>query len=189
MKVNSSYLAIGRRLVELRSGKGLNQSQAAESLGIKHTTYQKYEYGLSKPNTKNFNTIVNFYRCSPGWLLAGEGEPFPSTLGKRPWSTNSTSKWAEAPDIKPSTSVIYLSPAHRVLDEAIREADVTLNEAQKAALLRIIQDELSRTGDKVLEIIRVFKKGDDDDRRVEEKSSGGPQGLRKKAENDAQEDG
>lgn len=71
------YLAIGKRLVELREGRNLNQIQGAAALGIKNRTYQNYEYGFNQPNTGNLKKIVHYYGCSYTWLLNNEGDPFP----------------------------------------------------------------------------------------------------------------
>jgi len=140
-------IELGKRIVWLRTNRGLEQKAAAEGMGILYTTYQKYEYG-NFPSRINIGKILNYYACSKSWLLTGEGVPYPD----RP---------AEKPDT-PSTpgNVVYLSPAKRLLDEAIAEAGADLNDAQKDALLKVIQDELTRTGDKVKEIIRVFRKED-----------------------------
>jgi phage repressor protein C with HTH and peptisase S24 domain len=73
----TEYAEIGQRLIELRATKNLNQRQAAEALGIKDRTYQNYEYGFSKPNSENLKKILDYYGCSYGWLMAGEGVPFP----------------------------------------------------------------------------------------------------------------
>ncbi len=75
---NPEYLALGRRLIDLREERGLNQIQAASALTIIHSTYQNYEYGFSKPNTENLKKIIDYYGCSYPWLLTGEGDPYPA---------------------------------------------------------------------------------------------------------------
>jgi len=71
------YLAIGERLIDLRTARGLNQKQAVLVLDIKDRTYQNYEYGFSKPNTENLKKIIDYYGCSYTWLLTGEGTSYP----------------------------------------------------------------------------------------------------------------
>lgn len=76
----ADFLEIGKRLVELRKERHLNQIQAAATLGINNRTYQNYEYGFSKPNTENLKKIIDYYGCSYHWFLTGQGERF-STEG------------------------------------------------------------------------------------------------------------
>lgn len=151
MEANPFYLQIGHRLIELRIGRGLSQKEAALALEIKDRTYQNYEYGYSKPNTKNLKKIIDYYGCKYMWLISGEGDPFPVQQDNKP--LNETANIAES-----QGKVFYLNPAVRILDEAIRETGATLNEAQKAALMKLLQDELTRAGDKIKDIIKVFKK-------------------------------
>lgn len=84
MVANKPYIQIGKRLKWLRENMGLSQSSAIEKLGILATTYQKYEQGISKPNTSKRQNIIDFYSCSVGWLLAGEGVPYPDRPDVRP---------------------------------------------------------------------------------------------------------
>jgi len=140
-------IELGKRIAWLRTNRGLEQKAAAEAMGVVYGTYQPYEYG-KRPSWRKIEQILSFYQCSRAWLLTGEGIPYPDRPAEKPDSASVAG------------NVVYMSPAKRLLDEAIAEAGVDLNEAQKAALLKVIQDELARTGDKVKEIIRVFKKED-----------------------------
>jgi transcriptional regulator with XRE-family HTH domain len=76
---NETFLAIGKRLIGLREKHGMTLTVATEKLKIKRPTYEKYEYGLSKPNPSNLKKITDFYGCSVGWLLAGEGVAYPDS--------------------------------------------------------------------------------------------------------------
>ena len=136
-------LELGKRIAWLRKNRHMEQAEAAKKIGIGYHTYQPYEYG-NHPSRKNLELILNFYGCSRSWLLTGEGSPYPD-------------QQPEKQEI-PQEGVVYLNPAVRILNEAIAEAGIDLNDAQKTALLKIIQDELHRTSDKVKEIIRVFRK-------------------------------
>ena len=80
----TAYKKIGERLIELREGKNLNQTQAANVVGIPQRTYQNYEYGLSKPNTKYLKKIIDHYGCDYSWLLTGEGVPYPDKPQEKP---------------------------------------------------------------------------------------------------------
>jgi|GEM_PF-3555670 transcriptional regulator with XRE-family HTH domain len=139
-------IGLGKRIAWLRKNRGLEQKEAAEQIGILYGTYQLYEYG-NHPSRKNIELILAFYKCSRAWLLTGEGVPYPD----RPQDA-----CPEFGDGDPS--VAYISSAARILAEAAAEAGVELNDAQKTAILKIIEDELNRTEGKVKEIIRVLKK-------------------------------
>jgi len=137
----------GKRLQQLRDIKNLSQKElAASEIDLSYPTIQRYESGIL-PSAKKINEIVKYFKCSKVWLLTGEGVPYPDRPTEKPAFPSA-----------PSNNIAYLNPASRILNEAIAEAGVDLNDAQKTALLKIIQDELTRTGDKVMEIIRVFKK-------------------------------
>ena len=151
MEANPFYLQIGNRLIELRTARGLNQKEAASALGIKDRTYQNYEYGFRKPNTANTKKIMDHYGCKYMWLIKGEGGQSPDRPQEKP---DASSLY--------SNNVVYLDQANRILNEAIADAGVDLNDAQKTALRKIIQEEIDsaaiKAGDKAKEIINVFKK-------------------------------
>lgn len=69
-------IELGKRIAWLRTDRGLEQKVAAAAIGIRYTTYQKYEYG-NFPNRENQNKILKYYTCSKSWLLTGEGVPYP----------------------------------------------------------------------------------------------------------------
>lgn len=103
------YLEIGKRLVELREAERLNQIQAADVLSIKHTTYQKYEYGVSRPNQENTQKIINHYGCSYNWLFTGEGEPFPDA-GQKGKEVSVTSAHPVTAKDAPLSSTVPATP-------------------------------------------------------------------------------
>ena len=80
----NTYFEIVRRLIQLREERRLTKKDAAKDLGIQYPTYQKFETGVSKPNTLNLKKIIDYYGCSIGWLLAGEGTPYPDQPQDRP---------------------------------------------------------------------------------------------------------
>ena len=146
---NELFLAIGKRLIELREKRGMNQVTAAAALKILHTTYQKYEYGISKPNTSNLKKIIDYYGCSTGWLLAGEGVPYPDRPNEYPEGTK----------YDYSSNIEHISLEASILEEAMIEAGVDLNEKQKFAVLQIIRKEITRVEGEIANLISVFKEG------------------------------
>ena len=51
---------------------GLTQEQVAETLGIAHNTYVRYENDLRRPTTENALKLSLFYHVSIGQLMYGE---------------------------------------------------------------------------------------------------------------------
>ena len=70
-------IELGKRIAWLRTGRGLEQKAAAEAMGIRDTTYQKYEYG-NVPSWRKIDQILSFYQCNKAWLLTGEGMAYPN---------------------------------------------------------------------------------------------------------------
>jgi len=95
MKDRTGYKAIGNRLIELRDGKNLNQTQAATVITIPQRTYQNYEYGTSKPNTEYLKKIIDYYGCSYAWLLTGEGVPYPDRPHEKPDAPGEIPKFSD----------------------------------------------------------------------------------------------
>lgn len=62
----------GQILKELRTKKGLKQSDLAELLKISQQAYQRYESGTSEPNADGFTILANFYGVTIDYLLDRE---------------------------------------------------------------------------------------------------------------------
>ena len=67
----------GQILKELRTKKGLKQSDMADFLGITPQAYQRYEYGTSEPNADGYSKLADFYGVSTDYLLGREPPPNP----------------------------------------------------------------------------------------------------------------
>ena len=63
------YAAIGRRLRELRSGRGMTQAQTAEVIGVSPQQYQKYEDAQSKCSITNLLTLADHYGVSVSSII------------------------------------------------------------------------------------------------------------------------
>ena len=57
-----------------------------------------------------------------------------------------------------SDAVTHLDPALQILQEALEETEVEINEKQKQACLEIIQEELGKSNDKIKEDIKKYLK-------------------------------
>ena len=62
----------GQILKDLRTQKGLKQSDLAEIMGITQQAYQRYEYGTSEPNADGFAFLADFYGVTTDYLLGRE---------------------------------------------------------------------------------------------------------------------
>jgi transcriptional regulator with XRE-family HTH domain len=67
---------LGRRLLLLRNKKGISRAMAAKEIGMGLSSLQQYEGGFF-PGPKNINKLSQYYGCDKGWLLTGQGKPFP----------------------------------------------------------------------------------------------------------------
>lgn len=62
------------RLKEIRRELGMNQTEFADSLGIRQAAYSLIETG-KKPLAKRYiKTICALYKINENWFLSGEGE-------------------------------------------------------------------------------------------------------------------
>lgn len=64
---------IGGRLRQLRSSREMTQQQFADALGMKQTTYSKYETEVAQPTGATIQLIVQTFGVSEAWLRSGVG--------------------------------------------------------------------------------------------------------------------
>lgn len=63
-----------QRLKELRTQRGLTQSQIGELLGVSCVTIARYEAGEREPSNAKLTTLANFFDVSVDYLM-GREEP------------------------------------------------------------------------------------------------------------------
>lgn len=63
-----------QRLKELRTQRGLTQSQIGELLGVSCVTIARYEAGEREPSNAKLTTLANFFDVSIDYLM-GRDEP------------------------------------------------------------------------------------------------------------------
>ena len=63
-----------QRLKELRTQRGLTQSQIGELLGVSCVTIARYEAGEREPSNAKLTTLANFFGVSIDYLM-GRDEP------------------------------------------------------------------------------------------------------------------
>ena len=57
------------KLKELRLAERKTQMEVANHLGIKQSSYQNYEAGITEPNVENLIKLANFYNVSIDYLV------------------------------------------------------------------------------------------------------------------------
>lgn len=73
-------MSIGRRLLEIRKARGLNQADVAAEIDISHGALVNYEKGMREPPASVILAFAKTYKISPAWLLTGEGRPDQTSL-------------------------------------------------------------------------------------------------------------
>lgn len=71
-------MTTGERLTELRNKLGLSQEQMADELGVKRSTYAKWEKDTNKP-TRKLSDIAAYFHVTTGYILGLEDSPYKKT--------------------------------------------------------------------------------------------------------------
>jgi transcriptional regulator with XRE-family HTH domain len=71
------FREIGNRLKAFRLTTGLSQKDFAEAAGIRDTTYNQYERGLSQPKVENARALRETYGLSLDWIYDGDTKAMP----------------------------------------------------------------------------------------------------------------
>lgn len=95
-------MTTGERLTELRNKLGLSQEQMADKLGVKRSTYAKWEKDINKP-TRKVNDIAAYFHVTTDYILGRTAQP------------------AQPPATPPSTPA--LTPQEQDLLRKYRELD------------------------------------------------------------------
>lgn len=67
-------MTTGKRLTELRNKLGLSQEQMADELGVKRSTYAKWEKDTNQP-TRKLKDIAAYFRVSTDYILGRTDTP------------------------------------------------------------------------------------------------------------------
>lgn len=78
-------MTTGERLTELRSKLGLSQEQMADELGVKRSTYAKWEKDTNKP-TRKLKDIAAYFHVTTDYILGRTdvGDQPPATPAATP---------------------------------------------------------------------------------------------------------
>jgi ribosome-binding protein aMBF1 (putative translation factor) len=64
----------GDRLVCAREAMGMDQSQLAHRLGIKHQTLRNWEEDRAEPRANKLQMLAGMLNVSMVWMMSGQGE-------------------------------------------------------------------------------------------------------------------
>lgn len=101
-------MTTGERLTELRSKLGLSQEQMADELGVKRSTYAKWEKDTNKP-TRKLKDIAAYFHVTTDYILGR------TDVGVQPPATP-----AAAPSLTPQEQDLLRK--YRTLTPASRDA-------------------------------------------------------------------
>lgn len=73
-RMASSHSTIGRRLREIREGRGLTQAAASDAMGWARSVWNQLERETRRPSTKQLMRIRELWAVDPSWVLTGEGQ-------------------------------------------------------------------------------------------------------------------
>lgn len=71
---------INSRLAEIRVQLGLNQTQMSAVMGVKQSTYSKYEKTGGKVPDYSIIILEAIYKVNPSWLRTGQGNQYKETI-------------------------------------------------------------------------------------------------------------
>lgn len=132
---------IGQRLKMARESLGFDQASFAKALGqASRDTISRWERELNYPPSDVVSLMHEKFGIDAGWLITGEGEML-------------TGGAVAAPECP---KVAYIDPAVQLVEEALAETGVEINERQKRAIIEIVREEMK---DKTVDIIKAIKGG------------------------------
>lgn len=133
---------IGARLKHIRESLHQDQAQFAVSIGVSsRNTVYRWEKGSAYPPADVLQIIHQKYAINLHWLITGEGNPF-IREGEESDKTTEAGK------------VVAIDAAVQLLREAEEETGITLNPAQRQAVLPILRKSLAEDRRTVKELIR-----------------------------------
>ena len=88
-------------LKEARKAKKLTMQQAADLIGVSASSYQKYEYGINKPDIDTLQKIADAFNVTTDYLLGREHKPDPlAALGLEVGEKSAMEVYLQLPEDK-----------------------------------------------------------------------------------------
>lgn len=68
-------MEVAESLKRFRKERGLTQRQVAESVGMRESVYQRYEWGMHEPAYKQLRKLADAYNVSIDYLVGRSNNP------------------------------------------------------------------------------------------------------------------
>lgn len=75
MQEDFSNNDVGRRLAQIRTGKGYNQLEFAKIIGVSAGSLKNYERGFTEPPISLLQLLNEKYDINPNWVILGRQNP------------------------------------------------------------------------------------------------------------------
>lgn len=79
-----TYMKLHERILSRRKELGLSQNEVADAIGVNRVSVSNWETegkNGTSPKGKNLLLLAKALKCSPDWLISGEGKPEESIAG------------------------------------------------------------------------------------------------------------
>ena len=142
-------MTLGERLKLVQQKSGLTLPDFGGKIGVSKESLINYQKDRTKPDSEILSTLCKIFKVNPAWLLLGEGEPFIQAGDE-----------TKTPD---ESKVVAIDAAVQLLREAEAETGITLNQAQRQAILPVLRKNLDEDRRNVKKLISAFwggKKGE-----------------------------
>jgi transcriptional regulator with XRE-family HTH domain len=135
---------LGERIKFIQKQSGLNQADFSKSLGISKGSLNLYQKNKRRPDSSLLKSFCELYGVDPSWLLLGLGEPF-ELEGRG--------------IISPQDIMPPLDPVEQLLAEEEARANLSLTPEQRAAILKILRELISRDIRSIRELLQAIPGG------------------------------
>lgn len=138
-------MTLGERLKLVQQKSGLTLPDFGRQVGVSKESLINYQKDRTKPDSAVLSTICKIFSINPAWLLLGEGEPSIHEGGEAKTSGEG--------------NVVAIDAAVQLLREAEEETGISLNPAQRQAVLPILRKSLAEDRRTVKELIQSMYGG------------------------------
>lgn len=134
---------LGERLKLIQKKLGITLPKFAKNLGASIDSLINYQQNRTNPDNRFLSTLCKPYRINPTWLLIGKGKPF---LGGSNQELEGLGQG----------KVAGSDPVEQLLTQEEERAGVTLLPEQRAAILKILRELVSRDVRSIRELLQAL---------------------------------
>lgn len=111
------------RLRELRSQRGLTQSELANRIGVNKQTISQYERGVREPNFETLDALCDYFNVSSDYILGKEDVTmrYVDAKGLEMLDSDELAPYYIDPDARDLANFLKDNPEHKVLFDASRK--------------------------------------------------------------------